>query len=109
MFVQRVKQAMSEQNISQAELVKLTGISKGSISQYLSGRNLPRQKKIIAVENALNVSPEWLVEGDCRKITARSMTARRVAISVMRNGKTRKRSARTPAKMNPTLAITMLV
>lgn len=71
MFVQRVKQAMSEQNISQAELVKLTGISKGSISQYLSGRNVPRQKKIIAIANALNVSLEWLVEGDCQKITVK--------------------------------------
>ncbi len=39
MFVQRVKQAMSEQGISQSELVKLTGISRSGISQYFSDKN----------------------------------------------------------------------
>lgn len=69
MFVQRVKQAMSEQGISQSELVKLTGISRSGISQYLSGKNIPRQKALTAIADALNVSPEWLVEGDNKKIT----------------------------------------
>ena len=50
MFVQRVKQAMSEQNISQAELVKLTGISKGSISQYLSGRMCRVKRKLLLLQ-----------------------------------------------------------
>lgn len=69
MFVQRVKQAMEEKGISQADLVKLTGISKGSISQYLSGKNIPRQKKLNAIANALNVTPEWLTESENKKIT----------------------------------------
>lgn len=69
MLVLKLKQAMEEKGISQADLVRLTGISKGSISQYLSGKNIPRQKKLNAIANALNVSPEWLTEGDCKKIT----------------------------------------
>ncbi len=69
MFLQRVKQAMTEQGISQSELVKLTGISRSGISQYLSGKNIPRQKALTAIANALNVTPEWLVEGDHKKIT----------------------------------------
>lgn len=69
MFVQRVKQAMNEQGISQSELVKITGISRSGISQYLSGKNIPRKKALTAIANALNVSPEWLVESDNKKIT----------------------------------------
>lgn len=69
MFIQRVKQAMSEKGISQAELVKLTGISRSGISQYLSGKNIPRQKALTAIANALDVTPEWLIEDDRRKIT----------------------------------------
>ena len=69
MFVQRVKQAMSEQGISQSELVKLTGISRSGISQYLSGKNIPRKKALTSIANALNVTPEWLTANESKKIT----------------------------------------
>lgn len=71
MFVQRVKQAMTEQGISQSELVKLTGISRSGISQYLSGKNIPRQKALTAIANALNVTSEWLTEGSDKKMTVK--------------------------------------
>lgn len=60
---------MKEKGISQADLVRLTGISRSGISQYLSGKNIPRQEKLNAIAYALNVSPEWLVESDNKKIT----------------------------------------
>lgn len=71
MFVQRVKQVMTEQGISQSELVKLTGISRSGISQYLSGKNIPRQKALTAIANALNVTSEWLTEGSDKKMTVK--------------------------------------
>lgn len=73
MFVQRVRQAMTEKGISQSELVKLTGISRSGISQYLSGKNIPRKKALTAIANALSVTPEWLVEGDYKKITVQQV------------------------------------
>lgn len=69
MFLLRLRQVMKEKGISQADLVRLTGISRSGISQYLSGKNIPRQEKLNAIAYALNVSPEWLVESDNKKIT----------------------------------------
>lgn len=48
-FNEKLKQAMQQLGISQAQVVGMTGIGKSSISQYLSGKNVPtaeRQKNI---------------------------------------------------------------
>jgi transcriptional regulator with XRE-family HTH domain len=63
-FSQRVKKAMDEQNITQADLSSMTGIGRSGISQYLSGKNKPGQKALTIIANALNVSEEWLIESD---------------------------------------------
>lgn len=49
-FSERLKQAMVERNMTQAELSALTGIGKSSISQYVSGKNEP---------NEIRCFPEW--------------------------------------------------
>lgn len=48
-FNEKLKQAMQQLEINQAQVVGMTGIGKSSISQYLSGKNVPsadRQKNI---------------------------------------------------------------
>ena len=48
-FNEKLKQAMQQLGINQAQVVGMTGIGKSSISQYLSGKNVPtveRQKNI---------------------------------------------------------------
>ena len=48
-FNEKLKQAMQQLIITQAQVVGMTGIGKSSISQYLSGKNVPseeRQKNI---------------------------------------------------------------
>lgn len=48
-FNEKLKQAMQQLGISQAQVVGMTGVGKSSISQYLSGKNVPtaeRQKNI---------------------------------------------------------------
>lgn len=48
-FNDRLKQAVQQLGINQAQVVGMTGIGKSSISQYLSGKNVPtveRQKNI---------------------------------------------------------------
>ena len=40
-FNEKLKKAMQDLGISQAQLVGMTGIGKSSISQYLSGKNTP--------------------------------------------------------------------
>lgn len=63
-IAERLKEAMDRIDISQAELVKRTGINKGALSSYLSGRYAPKQKAIYELAKALHVSEAWLLGYD---------------------------------------------
>ena len=63
-FSNRLVEAMERINITQAELVKRTGINKGAISSYISGRYEPKQKAIYELAKALNVNEAWLLGYD---------------------------------------------
>lgn len=63
-LAERLKEAMERIDISQAELVKRTGINKGALSSYLSGRYAPKQKAIFELARALHVSEAWLLGYD---------------------------------------------
>ena len=56
----RLKEAMYLSNIKQADLARLTGLSKGGISNYVTGRYEPKSDIISKVAAALNVSEMWL-------------------------------------------------
>lgn len=57
---ERMREAMSITGKKQVDIVKATGIDKGSISNYLSGRYEPKQEAIYKIALALNVSEMWL-------------------------------------------------
>ena len=63
-LAERLKEAMERIDISQAELVKRTGINKGALSSYLSGRYAPKQKAIFELARSLHVSEAWLLGYD---------------------------------------------
>lgn len=56
----RLEQAFAASGFTQAELARASGIDRGSISLYLSGRYCPKADKLIRLAAALSVSPEWL-------------------------------------------------
>ena len=60
-FRDRLKLIMSERNMSQAELCRLTGIPKSAVNQYLSDRFQPRQGRTEIICRALDVNPAWLM------------------------------------------------
>ena len=60
----RLSQAMKEHNMSAAELAKASNQDKASISRYLSGKTIPRQKAIKQMAEALSVDPVWLLGYD---------------------------------------------
>ncbi|MDD2447957.1 MAG: S24 family peptidase [Tissierellia bacterium] len=64
LFSIRLKEAMIARNIIQADLVKQTGISKGAISQYISGAFLPKQDNTYILANILNIDEAWLMGHD---------------------------------------------
>ena len=57
---ERIQKAMDETGKKQADLVEATGLNKSTISRYLSGQVEPKQKAIMTLAQALNVSEMWL-------------------------------------------------
>lgn len=60
----RLSEALEYFDISQAELVKRTGLNKGAISSYINARYEPKQNAIYAISKALNINESWLMGYD---------------------------------------------
>lgn len=58
---ERIKQALEIRNMKQADLIEKTGISKGALSSYISGRYIPKQSNTYLLAKALDVDPAWLM------------------------------------------------
>lgn len=58
---ERLRQIMSIRNVKQAEIIEMTGMNKGALSSYLSGRYMPKQDNIYKLAKALDVNPAWLM------------------------------------------------
>ena len=56
----RLRQAMNEAGKKQADLVRETGLNRGTISRDLSGEVEPRQDAAYKLALALQVSETWL-------------------------------------------------
>lgn len=63
-IAQRINEALNIRNLKQADLVRMTGIGKSSISTYLSGEYDPKQRNIYKIAAALNVNEAWLMGYD---------------------------------------------
>lgn len=58
---ERLKEIMSIRDIKQSEIIEKTGINKGALSSYISGRYLPKQDNIYKLAKVLCVNPAWLM------------------------------------------------
>lgn len=56
----RLQEIMKKKNIKQADLARLTGISRGAVSNYVLGRYEPKSDIIYKFAKALNCSEMWL-------------------------------------------------
>lgn len=61
---ERLNKAMKIRGMKQIELSGITGIGKSSISTYLSGDYVPKQKNLHKIAQALGVSEAWLMGAD---------------------------------------------
>ena len=53
---------MCELNLNQRQVCGMTGCSKASVSQYLSGKNVPSEQKQREIAESLGVDPEYFKE-----------------------------------------------
>lgn len=51
---------LAETNLSQSTLAKIVGVTPASISNYISGRKIPRSKTLFRIAQALQTEPEKL-------------------------------------------------
>ena len=76
---ERLKQAMDKANMKQADLARATGLAKGGISNYVTGKYEPKSDVISKLAKALNVSEMWLwgydvpMEREDKKISPEEM------------------------------------
>lgn len=56
----RLQEAMDLAHMKQADLARATGLSKGGISNYVTGRYEPKSDIISKLAKALNCSEMWL-------------------------------------------------
>lgn len=62
-FKDRVTARMRELNLSATDISKLTGVSKATVSFWVSGTNGAKGKNLLSLARALDCSPDWLSEG----------------------------------------------
>ncbi len=59
----RIQSRLVASDLKQADIVKVTGASKGTVSKWLSGTNTPKGNYLIALAKFLDVDSEWLLTG----------------------------------------------
>ena len=59
-FAKKLYEMMVARGLSNAELGRLAGLGRDSISFYVRGKQMPTDRNIVALARALNVKPEDL-------------------------------------------------
>lgn len=63
-FSEKLKQAMQELQLNQRQICGLTGKSKGSVSQYLSGKQVPSVEVQSSIATALGLEADYFEKLD---------------------------------------------
>lgn len=67
-FNEKLKKAMQDLGINQAQLVGMTGIGKSSISQYLSGKNIPTEERQKNIAVSLGLATDYFEKDDAETV-----------------------------------------
>lgn len=67
-FAEKLKKAMQELGLNQRQVVTLTGKSKGSVSQYLSGKQIPSEDVQSAMAVSLGLDADYFTKDDERLV-----------------------------------------
>ena len=63
-FADNLVYLLAQRHMSQNELSRLTGIDQGSISRYISGRQLPGVRAIVNIAYVLGLTVDDLINFD---------------------------------------------
>lgn len=62
-FKDRLQSRMKALGLTAADIIKLTGVSKGTVSFWVNGKNGATGKNLLSLAKALRCAPEWLTDG----------------------------------------------
>ncbi|MBU6956070.1 S24 family peptidase [Hahella sp. HN01] len=63
----RIKQRMQAVGLKAVQISKLMGVSRGTVSQWVNGVSKPSGQNLIALSQALECDPDWLLSGKERQ------------------------------------------
>ncbi len=90
-FSEKLKQAMQELRLNQRQVCGLTGKSKGSVSQYLSGKQIPSEDVQRDIAVSLGLESDYFSKSD--------ETAIVLPVKEVRNGVIKKLDVEVAAKL----------
>ena len=67
-FSEKLKQAMQQLGINQAQVVGMTGKSKGSVSMYLNDKTVPSEKLQSDIAVSLGLAPDYFEQEEAQKV-----------------------------------------
>lgn len=70
-FSEKLKKAMHDLELNQRQVCGLTGKSKGSVSQYLSGKQIPSEKAQSDIAVSLGLDPDYFTAEDKPAVIAK--------------------------------------
>lgn len=79
---EKVRQLISERNITQKQLSQLSGITESSISRYLHGLQKPKMDIVVNIAKALHIETEFLLDDDEKSESAYNS----IAMAIVRKG-----------------------
>ncbi|MCP8350900.1 XRE family transcriptional regulator [Pseudomonas sp. FBF18] len=62
-FKDRLQARMKALGLTAADIIKLTGVSKGTVSFWVNGKNGATGKNLLSLAKVLRCAPEWLTDG----------------------------------------------
>lgn len=69
MFVENLRNVAKSKQMSQTDVVKASGLSKSSVSDYFAGKSTPKKDAMKKLADALGVTVKDLTESKTKKIT----------------------------------------
>lgn len=78
MFKDRLKQAMQDLGLNQVQVCAMIGKSKASVSQYLSGKQVPSEDVQATIEISLGLTKDYFTQEEIPPIKAVEPVARRM-------------------------------
>ena len=108
LFADRLRQAMAERGLKQADLVHAASergekLGKSQVSQYVSGKVVPRANVVRLLAELLAVDADWLATGEERRAAARPETAIPPASSTVSKRSSTMREFKKSAKLDNVL------